>query len=625
MAGVELGAAFISVGLSTGGLSKEISQVFGEASSKAESSGNGVGKSFSSGVASALKSAMLPALATGGGLLAFGQNVGALAAEAEQNMGAVGSVFKSASGDVATFAADSATKLGISSSEYNSFASLIGSQFKNAGVPMDQLAGKTNDLVTKGADLSSMFGGTTSDAVSALSSALKGEMDPIEKYGISLNDASIKGKMAEMGLSGLTGEAEKAARTQAILALVNQQSADATGNFAKESGTAAGAQQIANAKWEDARATLGEALLPAMTAISSTLSGMAGWIKENSGLVTGLAIGVGGLAAAVVIANAAASTFAAVSAIVRGATMAWTGIQWALNAAMTANPLGIVVVAIAALVAAVVLAYNNVGWFKDGVDAAFKWVSEAAGAMAKWIGEALGNIGKFFTDTWNNVTGFLRDTWNNIVSLVQGSISNVGGFISSGLNMWFGLVSSILGNIGGFFSDTWNNVINGVAGFISGFLKFFNDLPGNIMTALAGAGKWLFDVGKNIVQGLIDGVKGMIDGAVNAVKDVGGAMLDGVKGFLGIHSPSRVFKTQVGMMIGAGLIEGIDASHTGVTSAVNGLVAIPQVPAYGAGSFTPAGAGAQRVSASNVFNITQVDDPIGTAHATARRFQAMGV
>ncbi|WP_426226248.1 hypothetical protein [Pseudarthrobacter sp. DSP2-3-2b1] len=509
MAGVELGSAFISVGLGTSTLGGDIKKLFNDSGSDAEAAGGVVGKKFSTGVGSMLKSAMIPALAAGGGLLAFGKNVGDLAAVAEQNAGAVGSVFKGMSGEVAAFAASSATNLGISSSEYNSFASLIGSQFKNAGVPMEELAGKTNELVTKGADLASMFGGTTSDAVSALSSALKGEMDPLEAYGISLNEAAIKGKMAEMGTTGLTGAAEQAAKTQAILALVNQQSADATGNFGREATTAAGAQQIANAQWENARATLGEALLPVMAQMSGALSGVAGWVKENTGLVTGLAIGVGGLAVAVILANAASSAFAAVSAVVKGAVMAWAGVQWLLNAAMMANPIVLVVGLIAGLVAAVVLAYNKVGWFKDGVDSGFRVVSEAARNMAKWVGDAIGNV-----------------------------------------------------------------------------IGFFTSLPGKIQGALSGAGSWLTSVGRNIVQGLIDGAKGMIDNAVRAIKDVGGAMLDGIKGFLGIHSPSRVFKTQVGMMIGSGLIAGIDASKQGVNSSINGLVTVPTVPAFGANSYS---------------------------------------
>src|SRR5690606_19832279 len=124
---------------------------------------------------------------------------------------------------------------------------------------------QTNDLVGLGADLAATFGGSTSDAVSALSSLLRGERNPIERYGVSMNEATVKAKMAALGLDGLTGEAEKNAKLQATLAILTEQTADAQGQFAREADTAAGAAQIATAKQEDMRAKIGTGLLPIYT------------------------------------------------------------------------------------------------------------------------------------------------------------------------------------------------------------------------------------------------------------------------------------------------------------------------------------------------------------------------
>lgn len=64
-----------------------------------------------------------------------------------------------------------------------------------------------------------------------------------------------------------------------------------------------------------------------------------------------------------------------------GAIRVWTAVQGLLNVVMSMNPIGIVVIAIAALVAGVIWAYNNVGWFKDGVDLAFKGIA----IIATWL------------------------------------------------------------------------------------------------------------------------------------------------------------------------------------------------------------------------------------------------
>jgi hypothetical protein len=60
-------------------------------------------------------------------------------------------------------------------------------------------------------------------------------------------------------------------------------------------------------------------------------------------------------------------------------------IQWALNAAMSANPVTLIVIGIVALVAALVLAYNKVGWFRNAVDAAFRFIGRAVGWVVDFI------------------------------------------------------------------------------------------------------------------------------------------------------------------------------------------------------------------------------------------------
>lgn len=121
-------------------------------------------------------------------------------------------------------------------------------------------------------------------------------------------------------------------------------------------------------------------------------------------LVTGAWTAATGAATAMQNAFMASSLRqAAVSAVVRGATLAWSAVQWLLNVALTANPIGLVVVAIAALVAGVVWAYKNVGWFHDGVDAAFAglkafggWVMEHLKPVLDWLSGNLGNLAQLF-------------------------------------------------------------------------------------------------------------------------------------------------------------------------------------------------------------------------------------
>lgn len=127
-------------------------------------------------------------------------------------------------------------------------------------------------------------------------------------------------------------------------------------------------------------------------------------------------------------------------------------------------------------------------------------------------------------------------------------------------------------------SSSWATAQLIVSTGVNAMVNAVRQIPGFFMGVFAGAGGWLVQAGRDVIQGLINGVSSMIGNAVAAVQSVGGAMLDGVKAFLGIHSPSRVFRDEVGKMVGLGLLEGVaDRSIAGrIDSAVSHLVSVPE-------------------------------------------------
>ena len=227
---------------------------------------------------------------------------------------------------------------------------------------------------------------------------------------------------------------------------------------------------------------------------------------------------------------------------------------------------------------------------------------------------------------WNGIQNIVKGVWDTIVNLVRGALQIIGQVVISGLGLVGNFVASTLSSIGRFFADTWNNVVNGVSGMIGNVVGFFSGLIGRITGAIGNAGSALFSVGKNIVQGLIDGIGSMMGAIGRAVISIVPEAIRGpFESLLGIHSPSRVFR-EYGVNIGQGLILGIDGMHAKVADSVTGLVSVPTAPRFGSPAYAPAGAAAMSgagVTAS--FQINQVDDPIGTAHAVTRRLSSLTV
>lgn len=178
-----------------------------------------------------------------------------------------------------------------------------------------------------------------------------------------------------------------------------------------------------------------------------------------------------------------------------------------------------------------------------------------------------------------NLYTLATNTWSNIVLLISSALQTVIGAIVGGLSVLQGWWSSLWSALSALVASAWQNVVMAVANGVSQTLSLVQQLPGQISAALSGMGSLLFSVGQQMIQGLIAGVSSMIGRAVAAVRDVGGAMLDGVKSFLGIHSPSRVFRDEVGKMVGLGLLEGVEdqAIADRINASVSHMVQIPDL------------------------------------------------
>lgn len=161
---------------------------------------------------------------------------------------------------------------------------------------------------------------------------------------------------------------------------------------AKTEGAATAAGETLAGKLERAKNAMGEmqqsialALLPAMIAMTNAALKISQWAEAHPKLFNIIAIAAGALAATLITVSVATKIVAATQAIASGAAATWTAIQWALNVALTANPIGLVIVAIGALVAAIALIATKTQFFQ-------KVWSSVWGSMASIAKGALNGV-----------------------------------------------------------------------------------------------------------------------------------------------------------------------------------------------------------------------------------------
>ena len=461
----------------------------------------GLGESF---VAFGKKAALAFA-GIAAGAVAIGRSVVNAASDLNENLSKTQVVFGDAADAVVDFSKKAATAFGQSQNQALEAAGNLGIFGKAAGLTGNDLAVFTTDLVGLASDMASFSNTTPQEAIDALGAALRGESEPIRKYGVLLDDASLKAKALEMGIYNGNGSLTAQQRILAANALIFEQTTDAQGDFARTSDGLANQQRILAARFENLKTTLGRALLPVALrvveafgwlidkagplaerlipklrdvfrqlvdrlkpvvtavrdALAPVLEKIGDWMKRNTGTVKvffGVIAGATVIAGVVALATAFASLF---------------------------NPIVLIIGAVAAVAAGVYYAYQRFETFRDIVDA----------------------VGRFFKDT---VAPALVSAFNFVKDAVGGFV----GFFQERM----GAIKEALGNV--------KDVFAAGIDFIAGLWNTFGDI-------IIGYVQRAFDGVKNVVQGALQIVKGVIDVFLGVVTLDFGRVWDGIKNIVG--------------------------------------------------------------------------------------------
>jgi hypothetical protein len=171
-------------------------------------------------------------------------------------------IFGAASREIETFASGAATALGQTKQQAIDAAATFGIFGKAAGLSGTELATFSTEFVTLASDLASFNNTSPEEAIQAIGAALRGEAEPIRRFGVLLNDAALKSAAMEMGIYNGTGALTAQQKVLAATEVIFQQTSDAQGDFARTSDGLANQQRILKAQFDNISATLGQLLLP---------------------------------------------------------------------------------------------------------------------------------------------------------------------------------------------------------------------------------------------------------------------------------------------------------------------------------------------------------------------------
>lgn len=217
-------------------------------------------------------------LAVGGvGALATGMvSLANKASDLGETISASRIIFGTASSAVESFGDSAAQSLGMSKQAAVEAASTFGTFGKSAGLAGTDLAQFSTKMVGLAGDLASFKNTSPAEAIEAIGAALRGESEPIRKYGVLLDDAKLKQRAMTLGIYDGEGALSAQQKVLAAQAEILAQTGDAQGDFARTSDSLANKQRILAAEFENAAAKLGQALIPAVSELVTVASQAVG-------------------------------------------------------------------------------------------------------------------------------------------------------------------------------------------------------------------------------------------------------------------------------------------------------------------------------------------------------------
>lgn len=313
-----------------------------------------------------------------------------------------------------------------------------------------------------------------------------------------------------------------------------------------------------------------QAMFNGISTALQTLKNNADW------LVPSLAAVAGGIAAF----HAASSIVGVVQGIQaafttwRAATEGMTIAQAALNAIMNANPFVLIATVIGTVVAAFVTLMATNEEFRDAVIDAWNQIVSTAE-------EVWGKVVEFFTVTVPDAIQSMLEWFEQLPSRIREFLSNAlsrvgewaGSMAERAAEAGSNFVSSVIdffaqlpSRVGSFLSDVISRITEWATDMIEKAKQTASDFKENLISGLETAIDRVKEVGRNIIEGLWKGIGDAKDWLIGKIQNLCTDALGAIKDFFGIHSPSRVMRDQIGLMIARGMALGIKKGEREVLS-----------------------------------------------------------
>lgn len=577
--------AIISPTVEENNIGKEISSKAGKG---IDSAGKGLGAKLGTGLKIGAAAGIAAIGAGVTGLAALTGKALSAQAEIQQSLGGSEAVFEKNAGAIQQWAASAAGSMGISTNAALETANKMGSLFQGSGIGIAESAEMTMNMSKRAADVASIMGVDLESAMEAVTGAAKGNFTMMDNLGVAMNATTLEAYAASKGIDATWNSMSNAEKTGLAYQMFMEKTSKYAGNFEKENQTLQGSLDILGASWQNLFYSLGDADM-LDSALGQMKNAIVNVVTSVSEVLPTLLTNIGTMISELVpiILDAVLTLLPQI------ATMLSTELPKLINTIAQALPqliealFGVIDLLLPVLLDAIV----TLG------DAILKALPQLITSLVNTLSTALPLV---FTAALTLLSSILEALPIVIVALVQALPTLIQSIVktliqamplltTAGITLLTGLLKAVpiilpglLNAVGVLISTLFTEIVknaptimqagftafmgllgafNNIAWMLDDAIRgFFSQVPGWIASALSG----LKSIGGDIIRGIWEGMKGMGGWFSSQIKAWGAGVVGDIKGFFGIHSPSRLMRDEVGMQIGAGVGIGLANSTKNV-------------------------------------------------------------
>jgi phage-related protein len=473
--------------------------------------------------------------------------------EIEQQIGGTEAVFGKYSKNIQEMAKKSYKSMGTSANDYMATINKMGSLMKGSGITNKKAMDLSSKAMQRAADVASVMGISIESAMESIAGAAKGNFTMMDNLGVAMNATTLEAYGLQKGLKKTYKEMSNAEKIQLAMEMFLEKSAFAAGNYRKENDTLAGSISTLKAAWSNFLSGAGdlgqvvEAVTGAVNIIIKTVSEAIPSIINNFILYLPQLMETGKIL---------------INSLISGITQ---NIPFLTETTVT-------------IIQTIVdwITQNLSQIMNSGIEITISLINGISEIIPDLIPKAAEAVTTFAEALVDNSDKIIDSSTKLMEALGDGLIKSIPKITEKAPTIIGKLVLAIVKN----YPKVQGAGLSLIFKFILGIVTAVPKLTEKIATIIANVIKQFISsvpkfamAGKNIVEGIWAGIGDKAQWLFEKIKGFKDAVLNKFKSFFGIHSPSTLFRDELGVFMAQGIGEGFTDEMSSVSKQMNKAMA----------------------------------------------------